>query len=195
MGDLGKEEENKGLGGKNSFSYLEEGNDIGRAERKSTPYYYPDLKENIRFILSHFQEPLFPRTISTRASEGRQLPVHDINQIYEEFEKSKFIDCRINAFPSIENPVPNFIFIDLDNIHKDISLDKMLQITLLKIKKRLVGIPTVLWTGNGYHIYQPLDNTQRFEDLDDFKEFDNPDNRFLRFEKDALSIQWLCGQV
>ena len=46
---------------------------------------------------------------------------------------------------------------------------------------------TVLWTGNGYHIYQPLDNSQRFEGLDDFKEFDNPDNRFLRFEKDALS--------
>ena len=187
MGDIRDKEENKGLGGKNSFSYFEDGNDIDGAERKNTPYYYPDFKENLQFILNHFQEPLFPRTISTQLSGGRQIPVYDINQIYDEFEKSKFTDCRINAFASIENPVPNFIFIDLDDIHKNISLDKVLQITISNVKKRLRGSPTVLWTGNGYHIYQPLDNSQRFEDLDDFKEFDNPDNRFLRCEKDYLS--------
>ena len=38
-------------------------------------------------------------------------------------------------FPLIENPVPNFIFIDLDDIHNSISLDKILQITLSNIKK------------------------------------------------------------
>ena len=75
----------------------------------------------------------------------------------------------------------------MDDIHKNISLDKILQITLSNIKKRLGGVPTVLQTGNGYHIYQPIDNPQRFEDMEDFKEFDNPDNRFLRFEKDYLS--------
>ena len=68
-----------------------------------------------------------------------------------------------------------------------ISLDKILQITLSNIKNRLGGVSTVLQTGNGFHIYQPIDNSQRFEDLEDFKEFDNPDNRFLRFEKDYLS--------
>ena len=35
---------------------------------------------------------------------------------------------------------------------------------------------TVLWTGNGYHIYQPIDRIQRFEDIEDIKEFDIPDN-------------------
>ena len=123
------DEEKKGLRGNFSYSYADKilSNDIDKdAVRKNTPYYYPDFKENIQFILSHFQEPLFPRTISTQVSGGRQIPVHDINQIYHEFEKSKFIDCRINAFPSIENPVPNFIFIDLDDIHKNISLDKIL---------------------------------------------------------------------
>ena len=187
MGEIGKKEENKGLGGKNSFSYLEEGIDPDRAERKNTPYYYPDFKENIQFILNHFQGPLFPRTISTQKTGGRQIPVQDISQIYQEFEKSNFIDCRISAFPSIENPIPNLIFIDLDDIHKNLSLDKKLQITLTNIKNRLRGVPTVLQTGNGYHIYQPINNSQRFEDLDDFKEFDNSDNRFLRFEKDYLS--------
>ena len=190
MGDLIREGLDEGLRGNFSYSSGDKGNehDIEKdAVRKNTPYYYPDFKENIQFILSHFQEPLFPRTISTHLSRGRQILVQDINQIYQEFEKSKFIDCRISAFPSIENPVPNFIFIDLDDIHKNISLDKILQITLSNIKKRLRGIPTVLWTGNGYHIYQPIDNSQRFEELEDFKEFDNPDNRFLRFEKDYLS--------
>ena len=181
--------EQKGLRGNFSYSYDDKDikQDLNKdAVRKITPYY-PDFKENIKFILSHFQEPLFPRTISTQESEGRQMPIYNINQIYQEFEKSKFIDCRINAFPSIENPAPNFIFIDLDDIHKNISLDKILHITLTNIKNRLRGVPTVLQTGNGYHIYQPLDNPQRFEDLDDFKEFDNPDNRFLRLEKDYLS--------
>ena len=46
---------------------------------------------------------------------------------------------------------------------------------------------TVLWTGNGYHIYLPINSIQRFEDMEDFKEFDESDNGFLRFEKDALS--------
>lgn len=164
-----------------------EENSSGGAERKNTPYYYSDFKENIQFILNHFQEPLFPRNISTKSTGGRQILVHNINQIYEEFEKSNFIDCRISAFPLIENPVPNLIFIDLDDINKNISLDRILDITLLNIKNRLLGVPTVLQTGNGYHIYQPLDNSQRFEYIDDFKEFDNPDNRFLRFEKDYLS--------
>jgi hypothetical protein len=191
MGDLiGERSEDKGLRGKFSYSYNDTGINPNRnkdAVRKNTPYYYQDFKENIQFILDHFQEPLLPRTISTRRSEGRQILIHDVNEIYQEFEKSKFIDCRISAFPSIENPVPNFIFIDLDDIHKNISLDKILQITLSNIKKRLGGAHTVLWTGNGYHIYQPINNSQRFEDVEDFKEFDNPDNRFLRFEKDYLS--------
>ena len=150
------DDEKKGLRGNFSYSYDDKSinhNLDKDAVRKNTPYYYPDFEENIQFILSHFQEPLFPRTISTQESEGRQILVYDINEIYQEFEKSKFIDCRINAFPFIENPVPNFIFIDLDDINKKISLDKILKISLSNIKKRLGGVPNVLWTGNDYHIY------------------------------------------
>src|SRR6476659_7297214 len=185
MGELIRMDDREGLRGNFSYSYDNDKKGVEHkinkdAIRKNTPYYPQDINHSIKFILSHFQEPIFPRTISTQESEGRQTPVRDINQIYHEFEKSKFIDCRINAFPYIENPIPYFIFIDLDDIHKKISLDKILQITLSNIKKRLGGVPTVLWTGNGYHIYQSLDNSQRFEDLDDFKEFDDSDNRFLR---------------
>lgn len=59
----------------------------------------------------------------------------------------------------------------------------MLQITLSNIREKIVGAPTVLWTGNGYHIYQPIDIPQRFEDMEDFGEFDNLDNLFLDLKK------------
>lgn len=36
------------------------------------------------------------------------------------------------------------------------KLDKALQSTLNKINHVVGGYPTVLWTGNGYHIYQPM---------------------------------------
>ena len=76
MGDLIEEGLNDGLRGNFSYSYDDKGikQDIKKdAVRKNTPYYYPDFKENIQFILNHFQEPLFPRTISTQVSEGRQI--------------------------------------------------------------------------------------------------------------------------
>ncbi|HEX5187602.1 MAG TPA: hypothetical protein VFV86_12000, partial [Nitrososphaeraceae archaeon] len=109
-----------------------------------------------------------------------------IHQIHEEFKRSNFIDCKINAFASVKKPVPNFIFIDLDIINKT-SLTKILKIALKNIKNRLGGSPTVLWTGNGLHLYQPLSSPMQIEDIKDFKDFENPDNRFLRFEKDYLS--------
>ena len=35
-------------------------------------------------------------------------------------------------------------------------LEETLYNTLDKIRESIKGIPTVLWTGNGYHIYQPV---------------------------------------
>lgn len=179
--------EKDGLGGKNSFSYPID-DDLKGAERKNTPYYYPNFKENVQFLLKHFQEPIFPRTISTKFTNNTQISVNNLDYLYSEFEKSGFIDCRISAFPSIDKPVPNLVFIDLDNNpnHKT-PLAKILESTLTKIKKRLGGHPTVLWTGNGYHIYQPFEVLQSLTEMDEFKDFENVDNRFLQFEKDFLS--------
>ena len=36
------------------------------------------------------------------------------------------------------------------------SLDRSLNKVLKKIESVMCGHPTVLWTGNGYHIYQPI---------------------------------------
>jgi hypothetical protein len=57
---------------------------------------------------------------------------------------------------------------------------------LKNIKEQIDGHPSVLWTGNGYHIYQPIDSFV-LEEFDIFNEFDNPSKQFLRFAKDLLS--------
>lgn len=68
-------------------------------------------------------------------------------------------------------------------MNADSALDK----TLKNIKERLGGSnPTVLYTGNGYHIYQPI-GSQRLENIQDFDFAENPSNNLLRFAKDFLS--------
>jgi hypothetical protein len=127
------------------------------------------VKEGIDFILSHFEgrQQLFPRKISTAFSNGRQFTVYSREQILEECIKANFIDCRINAYPVIgESAIhaPNLIFIDLD-LSKDLSyqdalnqLKKSKNKSIRTIKEKLNGCrSTILWTGNGYHIYIVLD--------------------------------------
>ncbi len=94
-----------------------------------------------------------------------QFIVTSKEEIIRKCEESDFIDCRINAYPEytefkgiVRHP-PDFVFIDLDlfTFKNDVAaLDKTLKRTVNKIGK--LGVqPTVLWSGNGYHIYLPLD--------------------------------------
>lgn len=155
-----------------------------------------DIKENIYFLLSHFDdESLFPRKMMTRKI-NYQFTVYSKEEIVLKCTESDLVDCRINAYPQftkwekydmIRYP-PNFIFIDLDlsTFSKFKTpmkvLDKALGNTLNKIslafsqersprsprspinnrKQLLVEFttevkPTVLWSGNGYHIYLPIE--------------------------------------
>ena len=178
----------EGLGGHFSYSSDDHRDKKEYAVRKNTPYYSQDINEGIQFILSHFQEPIFPRTISTKNTGNAQIPIDNLNDLYSEFKRSNFVDCRISAFPLIDSAVPNLVFIDLDtNPNHKTPLEEILKSTLTKIKKRLGGVPTVLWTGNGYHIYQPFEVSQSLTEMDKFREFENVDNRFLQFEKNFLS--------
>ena len=124
------------------------------------------------------------------------------DKIFDYFKLADFIDCKINAFPcnteytAIDLEVKNktaasFIMIDLDlkDFENDKEkLDKQLKKTLknMSINLHEESHPTVLWTGNGYHIYQPIDSL-RLEDIADFNFIDNPSNRFIRFAKNLLS--------
>jgi hypothetical protein len=149
------------------------------------------IKDGIHFILSHFEgrQRLFPRKMSTFTSEGKQFIVYNKEQILNACIKSNFVDCRLNAYPVLEEGLlqaPNIIFIDLDlpTKYEDNSkeLNKYLNKTIKIIKQKLNGFePTVLWSGKGYHIYIVLD-IQPLEAIEELKELsDETSEQFLRF--------------
>ena len=128
---------------------------------------------------------------------GYQRKVYSKERALEHFIESDFIDCRINAFPLLKEGatwIPELVFIDLDrnNFKTEKGFALALITTLKNIKKKLVGNdddaqPTVLFTGGGYHIYQPINCPTALENLTEFQKFDNPSQEFLRFAKDNLS--------
>jgi hypothetical protein len=153
-----------------------------------------EIETSLDFILSHLEEPtIFPRTIMTKKL-GYQRIVYSKERAIEHFMESDFIDCRINAFPALKEGatwIPDLLFIDLDlsNFPSKRSLQVTLNKTLKSIKEKLDNNahPTVLWSGNGYHIILSVDCPIELERIVEFQEFDNPSERFLRFAKDNLS--------
>ena len=160
-----------------------------------------DIETGLDFILSHFygQEPfLFPRKISTYKSNNKQFLIRTREEVIDAFIASNFVDCKINAYPcltdykGIQRHKPDFIFIDLDknNLKSERSFKNALSTTLQNIKDRLLDnntYPTVIETGGGYHIYQPIYCPTALENVIQFNGFDRPSELFLRFCKDYLS--------
>lgn len=151
------------------------------------------IEENLEFILVHLANPLFPRNIMTRAL-GYQKEVFNVEEALDYFKASNYQDCRINAYPSyteyqgINLTAPSFIMIDLDlkDFQSQKKLDKTLYKTLDKLNKVFRGAqPTVLWTGGGYHIYQPMCGFV-LEEIDRFAYYIDPNkkdltSRFMQF--------------
>jgi hypothetical protein len=85
-------------------------------------------------------------------------------------------------FQGINRQSPNFIFIDLDR--SDFKTERAhklaLSLTLKNIQDKIGGNPTILWSGNGYHIYQPVEALV-LEQLEPLPRFDQPSRSFLRF--------------
>jgi hypothetical protein len=177
---------------------------ISNSERKQK------VAEGIKIILSLFshvrQQRIFPRKIMTKET-GVQITVHSVEEMIKRFEEANFEDCRINAYPAFldeaeekdyENGVNldlfalNILFIDLDE--KEYSskqeLDKIVNKILKHIFNTLHGInPLLIWSGRGYHIIIPVQQT---EALEHFKEFEGltkrPSEELLKFAKDYLSL-------
>jgi hypothetical protein len=97
---------------------------------------------------------------------GRQREVLDRRQSLAYFKASNYVGCRINAYPAytvyqgINLTASSFIMIDLDLENSENSvkkLDKIVNKTLKKLTETFHGAnPTVPRTGNGYHVYQPV---------------------------------------
>ena len=161
------------------------------------------IESGVDFILSHFEEPLFPRKISTYKSQKNkpfQFSVSNKQEIINSFVDSNFVNCKINAYPylieykGIQRYRPNLLFIDLDlptnnnNSQSSITALKLALLnTLRNIKEKLKGYPTVLGSGNGYHIIQPVYCPTALENIIEFEKFDKPSQEFLRFAKHYFS--------
>jgi hypothetical protein len=146
-----------------------------------------EIEIGLDFILYHLEEPtVFPRTIMTKKL-GYQRKVYSKQRALEHFIDSDFIDCRINAFPLLKEGAtwpPNLLFIDLDladfnsfssnNNNSKKSLKLALDKTLKNIKEKLEdenAHPSVLWSGNGYHIILPVYCPTELERIQEFQEF------------------------
>jgi len=151
-------------------------------------------QDDLDFILDHFGKKLFPRTISTYKSKGKQIEIFSKEEMIQAFEESNFVDCRVNAYPShteykgIQRYPPNFIFADLDlsTFKSKDKIKRALFTTLRNIRLKINGTPTVLWTGNGYHIYQPIDAVI-LEEYEQLSQFEHPSLKFIRFAETFLT--------
>jgi hypothetical protein len=152
------------------------------------------VQNGLDFILTHFEAPIWPRTISTYTTQGRQILVYNREEAFARFKQSNFLDCRINAYPDytgfgqLNRQPPNFIFIDLDSSSFRTERAHVMarNATLKNIKKVLSGTCTELWSGNGFHIYQPIDAFP-LEQEEMFSKFDQPSRFFLKFAETHLS--------
>jgi hypothetical protein len=151
------------------------------------------VEDGLEFILNHFQEPIFPRKIMTKQL-GYQLEVFNKQEALEQFKNSNYEDCRINAYPSfteydgINRTATSFLMVDLDlnDFKKGKSaLERALNNTLQKIRESIGGNPTVLWTGNGYHVYQPVSGSI-LEEYETFYEF----TRYVDKDLTSMFIQF-----
>jgi hypothetical protein len=166
------------------------------------------IEEGLDFILSHFQvQELFPRAISTKTTEGRQIIVSSREEALARLSQANWYDCRISAYPPnvLENPSATqrfmgfqtttpaniVVMIDLDrgNFKTDRGFSMAYTRVLGNIEK-LGATPTILWSGRGYHIILPLKSNGII--LENVKEFEGTPNislKFLRYAESSLSLK------
>jgi hypothetical protein len=186
--------------------------------RRSPQIFQPKAIDDISpfagldYILGHFRQPLWPRTISTRTTEGKQIVVGSREEALARFIQSTWLDCRISAYPVKATANPSalerfqgltyitprnlIVMIDLDKgtFKSERALGLALTKTLHNINSVLglgLGInvePTVLWSGNGYHIYLALDSQGIIlENVKEFSSIQQISVKFLRFAEFFLS--------
>lgn len=166
------------------------------------------VEQGLLFMASHLQEPIWPRNISTKTTEGRQILVNSREEALARFAQSNYLDCRISAYPPniLENPSETqkfvglqtitpttlIIMIDLDkcNFKTDRGFNMALTRTLNNIRNKLNAFPTILWSGRGYHIILPLNsNGIILETVKEFEGIPNISLRFLRYAELSLSLK------
>src|SRR5215217_5966708 len=135
----------------------------------------------------------WPRAIFTKTL-GKQITVYSREEVIARFKQSNLLDCRVNAYPDytefkgINRQPPNFIFIDMDRcvFRTEQEYWSAVKETNSNIQEILRGKPSVLWSGNGVHICQPI-QALVLDQESQFAHFDQPSQRFLKFAARFLS--------
>jgi len=140
----------------------------------------------------------WPRTISTRKSEGRQIPIYSKQEALSYYKDSHYIDCRISAYntKALQQTI-DLLMIDLDlsNFrHNNIeALNLAKAKTLAKIQETFdlseeFEPATIICSGNGYHLYIPTESQNvTLEQMCEFNKYKEPSKLFLRFAEWYLS--------
>jgi hypothetical protein len=152
-------------------------------------FCFSGVQSGLAFILRHCSEPLFPRKVSTAATRREQKPVTDRAHAMTYFQGSLWEDCRIAAF-GIGQKNPDLIFIELDaaDFVSMRSFKSALTKILNRIETKIGGHPTVIWSGRGYHIIQPIHCPIPLEDIKELAALEPyTSNKFLQFAECYLS--------
>jgi hypothetical protein len=159
------------------------------------------LEAGLDYIITHFEGQIWPRTISTKATENRQVVVTSREEALARFAQANLLDCRISAYP-MPSTMSSFVGINLDIAPSIVMIDidretfktqrafeVALTKTLRKIFETIISGPTVIWSGSGYHIYLAIDAiVLESEDIFNNGRFgSNPSQKFLRFAEWFLS--------
>jgi Primase X len=160
------------------------------------------VQNGLEFMLRHVAPiPYFPRNIMTHKL-GKQILVHSIEDTMNHYRESEFLDCRISAYPPPPSTLstkylgnglaPNLIMIDIDRLRftTERAYELAVSKTLKNIESELSSEPTVIWSGNGSHIIQPMEAVI-LEELELFSPTvigtDQPSVKFLRWTEEYLS--------
>src|SRR5215204_1000837 len=128
-------------------------------------------RSDIEFMFWHFQDQAydFPRRIATlrssaggRVKSGGQFPVSSIEDILRNYAKAENKECRLGGYPydptDTLQQAPTLLFIDVDTLD-----EAVLKKVLRRMRQYLIiSHPTVLNSGRGFHIIQPLDTKDFF---------------------------------
>jgi hypothetical protein len=157
------------------------------------------VTEGLDFLLAHLKNPArWPRTISTKASEGRQIPVYSKQEALSYYKYSKYLDCRISAYNTkSQTQTVDLLMIDLDlsnfKYNKIKALDLAKAKTLAKVQdtfdlSKKSEPATIIWSGNGYHLYIPTEShNTTLEQMSEFSKYQEPSKLLLRYAEWYLS--------
>jgi hypothetical protein len=99
-------------------------------------------------------------------------------------------DCRIAGY-GVSQTNPDLLFIELDaeSFASKRAFKLALTTTLKNIEREIGGHPTVLWSGRGFHVIQPIDCPKPLEEIKELAVIEphNTSNKFLQFIERHLS--------